>query len=340
MGASTTPFTHHIVIIGASFGGLSLAHRLLQKVIPALDSSVSYKVSMISPNNQFYWNVAAPRQIVNPDSLPQERIFLHLVPGFEKYGAGFEHVKAYATSIDSSSKTVSYRDALGGPAADTVHYDSLLGEETTKKALAAIHAQMPAASSILIAGGGPTGVETAGELGWRYGKSKEITLVSGGSKLLARLRDSRLGADAEAMLKKLGVQIVHGMKVHAEKRHSGGTTIRMSNGSESVVDVFIDATGEHPNHNFIPKEWLNEYGFVKTHVSTLRADIPGIVNTYVIGSIGSYSDGSVASVLFGYKAACESIRIDLAGECKNIVLLNLMATLLRDMFCPLRHTPS
>lgn len=55
---------------------------------------------------------------------------------------------------------------------------SLDGYEATKAALHKIQERVKAAKSIVLGGGGPTGIETAGELGFEYGQAKEITLVS------------------------------------------------------------------------------------------------------------------------------------------------------------------
>lgn len=53
--------------------------------------------------------------------------------------------------------------------------------------MAALHSlqqQVGAAHSIVIAGGGQTSVETAGEIAARYGGGKDVTLVVGGKHVL------------------------------------------------------------------------------------------------------------------------------------------------------------
>lgn len=326
--------THNVVVIGGSFAGLPVAHTVLKNVIPTLGSSQSYKVFIISPNAEFYWKVGAPRAIANPKALPEDKAFVNIAEGFKKYDKSqFEHIKAFATSIDPSNQTISYSDSLKGAATSTLHYDSLIlasgtsfkdpiwsvqqGEAATKQALREIHAQLEKAETIVIAGGGAAGVETAGELGSLYGKSKKVTLLSGAPQLLPRLQNPAVGKDAQAKLEKMGVEVVHNLRIESStKDNSGRSTLRMDDGTERVVDVQLDATGDAPNSTFIPKEWLNEKGFVKTDTSTLRADIPGVKNVYVLGSIGSYSKGGIPEILFGFKVVCESIRIDLAGESK------------------------
>lgn len=54
----------------------------------------------------------------------------------------------------------------------------MLGYEDTKNKLHKIQEQVKAAKSIVVVGGGVTGIETAAELGFEYGKSKEISIVS------------------------------------------------------------------------------------------------------------------------------------------------------------------
>jgi apoptosis-inducing factor 2 len=323
--------SHDIVIIGASFGGLATAHRLFLKVLPTLKhTKVAYKITIISPNTQFYWNCGAPRTLVNPERLPFEKVFLDIAPGFAQYGEQYEHVQAYATNIDSTQRTVSYSKTANSSVNGTVRYDSLLlasgsyynnplwslqsGEEITKQALSKTHAQIQAARTIVIAGGGATGIETAGELGYLYGSTKSISLLCNSPRLLSRLSDKRLGADAATMLKKVGVKVESGVRVDNVVQEGCRTKLELSNGIERTVDFYLDATGERPNNSFIPKDWLTAEGRVRCHEATLRADISGISNVYVIGSIGSYSNGSVPSVLFAYKPLCESIRVDLAGE--------------------------
>lgn len=67
---------------------------------------------------------------------------------------------------------------------------SSLGYQDTKDKLEQIREQVTAAKSIVVVGGGPTGIETVAELGFEYGKTKEITLVS-----LSGLSDASVETD-------------------------------------------------------------------------------------------------------------------------------------------------
>jgi apoptosis-inducing factor 2 len=167
----------------------------------------------------------------------------------------------------------------------------------------------------LVVGGGPAGVETAGELGETYGGKKDITIISGADRLLPRLKNPNIGKDAEQRLSKMGVKVINGgVKVTSTTAEGGKTTVKLSNGEEMVVDVYIEATGDKPNNKFIPEAWLNAHGYVKTDPHTLRLDVDGVNNVYGFGSVASYSDGGILDTKFALKPLLESIRLDLLGQ--------------------------
>lgn len=322
--------SHTIVVIGASFGGLAVAHGLLKTVLPAIGSKETYKVVQIAPNDEFYWKIGAPRVIGNAKSLPLEKALIPIAPGFKAYSKEqYEFIKAYVTSIDPSSKTVHTSTSAA------VHYDSLViasgtnfasslwtvsdGSEPLKEALNAIHQKLPGADSIVVAGGGAAGVETAGELGEVYGKKKEITLLSGSTSLLSRLHNKNMGRDAQSRLEKMGVKVVNdSVRVVEHTTENGKEVLKLSNGETKTVDLYIEATGDKPSSKFVPQEWLDEKQQVKTDPQTLRLNVSGVTGVYCIGSVASYSDGSIMDVKFATPAILESIKLDLQGKGKSI----------------------
>lgn len=322
--------THNIVVIGASFGGLGVAHGLLKNVLPqvANGGKQAFKVIQISPNDEFFWKIGAPRVIGNPDSLPLEKALLPIAPGFKGYSAEqYEFVKAYVTSIDPASQTVQTSTSA------SFHYDSLViasgttfssslwtaadGSEPLKAAIKETHQKIPNAESILIAGGGAAGVETAGELGEVYGKKKEITILSGTTQLLNRLQNKKVGMDAQSRLEKMGVKVENDkLRVVEHTQVNGKEVLKLSNGETKTVDVYLEATGDKPNTKFVPHDWLDDKQRVKTDGNTLRLDVPGVSGVYCIGTAASYSDGGIMDVKFAMPAVLESIKLDLQGKGK------------------------
>jgi NADH dehydrogenase FAD-containing subunit len=320
--------TQQIVVIGASFGGLGVAQGLLKTVIPQLSQGGKqhYKVVQIAPNDEFFWKIGAPRVIAKPKDLPLEKALIPIAPHFKNYKPEeYEFIKAYVTSIDPSTKTVHTSTSAA------IHYDALViasgttfasnlwavsdGSEPLKNAIAEIHQRLPNAQSVLVAGGGAAGVETAGELGEAYGKKKEITLLSGTTGLLHRLQNKKMGQDAQSRLEKMGVKVINdGVKVVEHTTTGGKEVLKLSNGETKTVDVYIEAIGDKPSTKFVPQEWLDENQRVKTDAHTLRLDVPGVEGVYCIGSAASYSDGSVLDIKFAKPAILESIKLDLQGQ--------------------------
>lgn len=174
---------HNIVIVGASFSGLSASHYLLRHTIPALESSnkksTTYKVILISPSSHFFWKIGAPRILASPDLIPFSKAFVPVEDGFKEYSSDrFSLVLGSATGLDESQKTLSIKP-LAPHSTTSVSYDSLIiatgrssasalwtlqgSHEETQKEMQALHKALPNASSILIGGGGPSGTETAGK---------------------------------------------------------------------------------------------------------------------------------------------------------------------------------
>ena len=296
-----------------------MAHGLLK------DKSKRVKVTLIAPSTYFYYKVASPRAIINPNSLPVDKVLVPIADGFKQYSPDrYEFVQAYVNSIDHPTKTV--QTSTGA----TIHYDSLViasgtsftsplwsttqGADVLSEAIRDIHARLPTATSVLVAGGGPAGVETTAELAETYGHKKEIIFLSGSHQLLPRLKNAGIGREAESRLTKMGVKVRHGIKVTSSTRTGDKEIVRLSDGEEKTVDVFIDATGDKPNSKFVPEAWLNAKGYVKTDPHTLRLDVPGVTGVYCFGSVGSYSDGSIFDTMMAQSAIAHSLKLDLSGQ--------------------------
>ena len=320
---------YQIVVIGASFAGLTVTGNLLKDIIPSLSSNgqKKFKVVQISPSDEFYWKIGAPRVLVDPKSLPLDKALVSIGPAYSKYvPEQYQFIKAFATSIDPTSKTVVLSNE------SSVKYDSLIicsgtifnsdywstarGSDKLKAAVKDLHNRIPNAQTVVVGGGGAAGVETAGELGHVYGSKKDIVLYSGDVQLLNTLNNKNVGKDAETRLKKQGVKVEHGILIKSHRHEGGKDVLELSNGETKAVDVYIEAVGDKPNSSFVPKDWLDEKGRVLTDPQTLRLKVSGVKDVYAYGTVASYSNGSIADVMFAKKAIIESLRNDLAGKGK------------------------
>ena len=325
--------THNIVILGGGFAGIGAAHYILRHMVPALRTALpsppSYKVVLVSSSSHLLWTVAAPRVLVKPDLIPAERILAPITDGFTSYPAGsFELLHAEATSLDTSARKISLKPGSSSKAPSTLAYGTLIiatgassdqaiwsardGHEKTIAAFKNMNEALQRASTILVAGGGPVGVETTGELAFEYRKTKDITLLSGSTKLLPHSRPS-LGPTAEQYLNDLGATVKHGLRASSSERNGAGqTVVKLSDGSSITTDVYIDATGLHPNTSFLPGDLLDSRGAVITDPRTLRVPKAG-PRVYAIGSVASYSNGKVGDVWDAISPLMSNVTFDLSN---------------------------
>jgi NADH dehydrogenase FAD-containing subunit len=149
------------------------------------------KIILVGPNTHIFWNLAAPRAIV-PGQFSDEKLFGAIAPGFKQYKTDrFEFLLGTAERLDLDSKTVFVATGKGEK---VIGYDILIlatgtrtkgdipfkgreSYEATRDALHDFQGKVKKANSIVVGGAGATGVETAGELAFEYGKQKTITLV-------------------------------------------------------------------------------------------------------------------------------------------------------------------
>ena len=174
----------HILILGGSYAGISTAHRILKqatKIGPL-------KITLVSPNTDFYWNMASPRGIV-PGQLIDGKLFQPIAAGFSKYPATqFEFILGRAESLDVETKIVNVSTgeklhydylilATGSHARNNTPFKGLGTTAETRDALHEFQSEVTRSKTITIAGAGVTGVEAAGELAFEYEEQKEIILV-------------------------------------------------------------------------------------------------------------------------------------------------------------------
>jgi NADH dehydrogenase FAD-containing subunit len=292
--------THEVVVLGANFGGLGLTHYLQRQIFPQLrriDPSASYHLTLVSPNTHYYYKIAIPRVLANPTSLPTERAVRDLRDSLSQYGDSCTFVQGKATNVNPGDRTVTV-DVVGG-STTTLKYDSLFistgitsesplwsvhdDEQESLKALKRMHETLPKAKTVMIAGAGPTGVETAGEIAETYPNIK-ITLVAG-SDVLPHTNNKTVISKAKAILKSANVEVLTGVRFQETSDSESGTTVKLSDGSSRTVDIFIDARGAAKvNSEFLPKSWVDQSGYVPTTKDdTFR--VKGADGVYAIGDI-------------------------------------------------------
>ncbi|KAI1845193.1 hypothetical protein JX265_006969 [Neoarthrinium moseri] len=338
--ADTKP--HEVVILGGNFGGVGAAHYLLKYTIPSLhrlDKTKGFHITLVAPNSDVYFKVASPRALIQPKLLEESKLWRPLSEAFKQYPAGqIDCVQAIATSLDAAKRSVSIK-ASGAHETEgerIIPYDTLIiatgttsaspiwtlqsKQSLTSESFRSVQDVLPKAKTVIVAGGGAVGVETAGEIASAY-PSAEITLFSGGKTLLQRVKPE-VGARAQEYLQtKLNVKVVHGVKVLSAtpSNESPGTTVSLSDGKSLTVDLYIDATGGVPNSQFLPAEWLDSTKRIITRDAYFRVkgnDAKNADGVYVLGDIVAGSNNTIFELDAMVPTVCSSVGVDIAAQLK------------------------
>ncbi|KAK1754055.1 amid-like mitochondrial oxidoreductase [Echria macrotheca] len=358
--AKSTDNKKNIIIVGGSYAGVSTAHYLLKHVLPLLDDT--HQVLLISSSTQVFSRPACPRAMISDAYFDQAKLFVDLASQFRQYPAAsfrFVHAAVTAVTAPSASRTVSFRLLSGDQkgSAESITYHSIVlatgsaaasplhglpagGDVVSLKAAwSAFRAALPAARRIVIAGGGPSGVETAGELGehlngrvsssWipfveRENKKPkvEIILVTGGERILPFLRED-VAARAERYLAALGVRVVKCARVvgvsppgageENDTRVAERASVTLDSGDVLEADLYIPCTGTRANTGYIAERgWLAGDGRVETDPRTLRVERAG-AGVYAIGDVSSFARPAIHNITEAVPVLGSVMKRDLLG---------------------------
>ncbi|KAK7982005.1 hypothetical protein PG996_009694 [Apiospora saccharicola] len=306
-----------VVVLGGSFAGLQVAHRLLKHT---RNTHKDIKVILVSKDSHFFFNLASVRAVV-PGVLKEEQYNLPIEPGFAKYPAeNFEFIVGSAEAADLDAKTVRVVTATGER---SLSYDHLVlgtgtrymdanspwkANGTNEEVMASVRTtqeKIRAAQHIVIAGAGATGVETAGEIRYEF-KDKTVVLLSSGDQILG---GDAIAGNAESELLKLGVQVKLNARVKGanEMSDEGKTEVHLENGETILTDFYMPTMGVLPNTDYLPVKVLRDDKYV------LVDEFGRVKNAENVWAAGDIISEPKSSFIIADKQA--------AGVAKNIDLL-------------------
>ncbi|KAK9482093.1 fad binding protein [Lipomyces starkeyi] len=297
------------VILGAGLTGLPLAHYVLKHYANKHD----LKVILVSRSDEFYWNIGTPRAAI-PGQFTDDKVFFSIPKAFAKYPAQrFEFVlgtvetwdpdknSVSVTRSDGQTRTLDYHAILvatGSDYADHMPWKLVGTSQETRDSLAKLRKEVDKARSIVVGGGGPTGVEFAGELGHEYAKTgkKKVTLVITESLPLESKNLEATRQAAKKELEKLKVKIIANARVTKTTNRAGGNVLGLikADGSKETLetDLFVPTWGVTFNTSFAPTSLLEPNGRLKV-TKSLRA--PGYDNVFLAGDAAN-ADSYAATI--------------------------------------------
>lgn len=261
-----------VVIIGGSYA----AHAAFKTVFSLKNVDIDL-ATIIAQNSKSYFNVAGPRLLSEPQ-LAEKTLFSisDFVANNGKGKGKFVHGKV--VGVDFDKKTVTVRQADSEPRDDIkVAYDILIIatgttygyagfkvnelHESAILTLLKTNKRLKTAKSVAVVGGGPTGVESAGEIAYQF-KGTRVTLYTGSEGPLSLF--PTLAKTADRHLRTLGVEIVNGVKI--SKLEQGKTSDRLETalGESKTYDVILDAFSYSPNTDAFPDSILDGVKYIRT----------------------------------------------------------------------------
>ncbi|RBR12856.1 uncharacterized protein FIESC28_08446 [Fusarium coffeatum] len=301
-----------IVVLGAGPAAMPVIRQTMINQVLKRDN---LKMVVVSPNTHFHWPIAMPRVVV-PGQVPDEKALVPLAPTFVDYPSDkFEWIQGKAVALDTSSNLVSV-ELNDTSAVREVNYHTLIiatgsrtrdgmvwkGTGSTEDARAKLHDvqnQISKAKTIVVSGGGMTGSETAGELGFEYSQhgKKEVIFIYSGDLPLSPPATETVRKSVVKELDNLKVKRMSNTKVISATPKPGSPDIIIevlsSDGTTKQItaQAYLPATGIVPNTEFVPKTLLDKDGFIK---QTTHLKVEGHNNIFVVGDAGNLENSQIA----------------------------------------------
>ncbi|TFE36516.1 FAD-dependent oxidoreductase [Paraburkholderia dipogonis] len=304
-----------VVIYGGGMAGAMLAR--------ALSSAAS--VTLVDPLDFFEVPMAVPRNLVNAkfseraiipfaSALPRVKHVQGRLITMRPACGLVEDIRGKEMEIEGKVTVL----ATGSRFANELMRGTNGTVEERKSFYARYSKRIESAKRIVIVGGGPIGVEVAGEIAEAHAH-KNITIVEAGPRILSGTT-AEVAAHAGDLLDRRGVvvrtneRIVEGgSSPHDVFSKSGLATT--SRGTRLPYDLMIWCTGGSPNTGYMQKHYasvLNAQGRVMVTPELL---IAGRSSMYALGDITDLDENKMAWHIGGQvKIAASNIAQSLAGQ--------------------------
>jgi NADH dehydrogenase FAD-containing subunit len=295
-----------VVIIGGGYAGVRLARGLDQEVdvtLIDLKEVFFHRVASLRASADASWTYSP---FVPYDSLlANGRVLLNKAVGIRT---------AEREVVLATGDRVPYDVLVLATGADYQEPARFTGN-TVDEAARSFHSHQhraKAAQSMLVIGGGPSGVELSAELR-RANPDAEVTLAHSGAHLLSNNGAGRMGRRAGAWLEAHGVRVL--LDTLVSSAGGVGSRLRDQQGNPFGADVVFWTTGTTPNTLWLRLaghgSWLDESGHVRVD-SHLR--VLGQRDIFAIGDVNDVAEAKLSpSAMAQGGAAAHNIRAQLHG---------------------------
>lgn len=283
----------HVIVVGGGFGGIAAAQRL---------KSGGFSFTLIDMRDAFHHNVAALRASVQPGFA--RRTF---IPYAETFGDSFVQGKVVQVDTDAQEvileggQVIKYSHLIlctGTDGAFPGKFNTTASYQTAIQTYEEFVKQIQAADSVLVIGGGSTGVEMAAEVKTEYPEKRVVLIHSrialADPELLPSVRQ-----DAKLVLVEKGVELLLGQKVlNLSKLQLNVTNKNMvvttDRGTSLTTDLIISCVGLKINSVAYASSFsgsLAENGALKVNE---HLQVEGHSNVYAVGDCANVKEPKMA----------------------------------------------
>ncbi|XP_041645256.1 apoptosis-inducing factor 2 isoform X2 [Cheilinus undulatus] len=283
----------HVVVVGGGFGGIAAAQQL---------KSQGFSFTLIDMRDAFHHNVAALRASVKPGFA--QRTFIQYAATF-----GDSFVQGRVERVNTAMQTVILE---GGREIHYTHlilctgtdgnfpgkFNTVASYETAIQTYEDFVKQIQAADSVLVIGGGSTGVEMAAEIKTEYPEKRVVLVHSrvalSDPELLPSVRQ-----EAKVVLVEKGVELLLGQKVENMSELKLNVTqknmvVTTDKGTSLTVDLVISCIGLKINSAAYASSFsdcLAENGALKVNE---HLQVKGYSNVYAVGDCADVNEPKMA----------------------------------------------
>ncbi|XP_059215796.1 ferroptosis suppressor protein 1-like [Centropristis striata] len=283
----------HVVVVGGGFGGVAAARQL---------QAAGLSFTLIDIRDCFHHNVAALRAAVLPGLA--ERTF---IPYADTFGDSF--VQGRVERVDVDRQTVVLDDgtevgfshlvlSTGSDGALPGRFNSAASRQSAVQEYQHFITQLQAADSLLVVGGGSSGVEMAAEIKSEYPEKKVVLIHSRAALADPELLPS-VRQQAKQLLLQRGVELRLGEKVcdlsalqlNVTQKNSVVTTER---GDKLTTDLIVCCTGLKINTTAYASSFsgcMAENGALKVND---HLQVEGFSNVFAIGDCANVNEPKMA----------------------------------------------
>jgi apoptosis-inducing factor 2 len=294
-----------IAIYGAGMAGAILAHRLAE----------DFDVTVVAPTNYFEVPMAMPRLMVQPGFA--DKAIISIADALPKV----KHIHGRLVELTDAGGLVDGNDgarrmvtgdisvmATGSRFAGHL-VRSLSGTTEERKAVFhRLEASLSAARRILIVGGGPLGVEMAGEIVETW-PGRSVTIVESGARILG---DTAKAASTHAakFLKQRGVALLIGERIESPTPGDGVSVepgeARTATGRLVGYDVILWCIGGRPNTEYLRAHFSDRLDLDGRVRVTPQLLMEGEDRVFALGDITNLRENKMALHVKGQLRVAEA----------------------------------